>query len=337
MPEGNGKCSVCTGEGQCPGGTYCTNGRCLRCGEEQGELCSSKLKEDPSTEAAPYGFCKIGAKCKATDIAYKCTNMVGGDTITTLPDGKPFNTDVGICLPDPEPAQPCAFSWFNPTASANPGKPLTGQCPSTAPYCTPKGCVTLPFSEEADLAGGVVCGKIAGVPSGGMAGTQGSAGSYDITGLCSGILVPIGSYANIATFTADGKPSIGASTCLIGNDNPAKKDCGCTTGKDGDCPLGTFCQKLSLGPEGSTKGICTISATGTTGLGFFYANSACVANSFGLPVCKQLNSQVLGGQTFAGGPGEFCYLPEQCLYQGVSQNNPLRALTCLKNQCLGIG
>lgn len=329
--EGGGKCSVCVGgQGQCPAGTYCTNGRCLECGktQESKDLCSAKKSEDATAEAAPYGFCKMGEPCASVGIQFTCTNMVGGETITTLPDESSLNSDVGICLPSSFPdGPPCAFSWFNPTASPTGLGLGAGYCPSTAPYCTPQGCATTPI--------GAVCGKIAGVPSNGQAGTQGNAGSYDITGLCSGILVPDKSYANIAQFNTKGQFQGGgsASTCQVGSANPATKDCECKPGDDSTCPLGTFCQQISEGENRSKQGICTISGTGTAGpLGLFYPNTACITGQGGIPVCT-----TLGDKTFAGGPGDFCYVTSQCLYNGTQQNNPLRALECMNNQCVGLG
>jgi len=331
MDEGGGKCTVCTPEGgQCPGGTYCTNGRCLACGEKQNDLCEDKT-EDSSAIAAPYGFCKKGEnKC---GLGFTCTDTVGGETLSTLPDGSTLNSDVGICLPS---GARCAFSFYNATASASAdgSANLPGQCRSDLPYCNASGqCQSTPIN--------AVCGRVAGLPTGGMTGDAGTTGSYDITGICSGRLVPIGSYANIAQFNVQGNPQNATSTCNIGSDNPAKGKnpaCKCDPRKTGDCPLGTFCQSISVGPTGAsaTQGICTLAATGPTGLGFFYPNSSCVVNTNGIPVCTPLTaSAVAPGAAVQGGPGDFCYVKEQCIYQGNPQKNPLKALLCLNNQCVG--
>jgi len=97
-------------------------------------------------------------------------------------------------------------------------------------------------------------------------------------------------------------------------------------------------KKLGVNVGGNNLGLCTISSgTGSSSgsLGYFYANSDCVPNAFNIPVCKQLTDTT---KFLAGGPGDFCYVESQCLYSGKPQpNNPLRALTCLKNQCVGIG
>jgi len=328
--------SVCKpDEGLCPGGTYCDNGMCLECGRDQTNLCSKNNSGDATAKAAPYQFCDMGVTgaCANTDVEYKCTNnMIGPNNKSgpiTLPDGSKLKNNVGICLPkSTSPGKPpCAFSWFNPTASADPKELGPGYCPSSDPYCTPGGCQKTPF--------GAVCGRIAGIPSDGK-----QPGRYDITGLCSGRLVPVNSYANLSQYNPSGnyQGSEGVGACSAGKDNPAKNPpCQCTPGKKGDCPKGTFCQKLGVTVGGNNIGLCTISSgTGSSSgsLGYFYANSDCVPNAFNIPVCQQLTDNSF----LAGGPGDFCYVESQCLYSGKPQpNNPLRALTCLKNQCVGIG
>lgn len=334
MDEGGGKCSVCTpGGGQCPGGTYCANGRCLACGESQNDLCEDKT-EDSSAIPAPYGFCKKGKnKCGGE---FMCTDTVGGETLSTLPDGSTLDSenDVGICLPN---GSQCAFTYYNSTASAifDESARLPGQCKPDLPYCNVSGqCQSTPIN--------AVCGRIAGVPTGGMTGTAGTPGSYDITGICSGRLVPVGSFGNLAQFNVQGTPQNATSTCNVGSDNPARNkipSCMCDPRKTDDCPLGTFCQGISVGPTGTsaTQGICTLAATGPTGsLGFFFPNSSCVVNTNNIPVCTPLTaSAVVPGAAVQGGPGDFCYVKEQCIYRGKPQKNPLKALTCVNNQCVG--
>jgi len=351
------RCVVCgTGAApNCAAGSYCSNGRCLRCGDTENNLC-----EDQSGTDGPGGwdFCRIGAtgtnSCSSS--GFECKTQLpagasGADAPIQLPNGQSLSPGVGICLP---PDAECAFTWFNSTAAPTGSgpTPFAGQCPATSPYCSVNGtCEATPTSN-----GGAVCGYVPGVGSDGTV-TLGSGDKYNLTGICSGILVPGGSYANPANFEINGT-RIGSVKCNVGSANKAG-DCSCNP-SNSDCPEGTYCQPLTLSStDGSPLGFCTISAgTGASStlssnsrvplsgqLGHYYANSICAIPPRGgaaraLPRCIPQPQPRDPTEVLAlNGPGDFCYDKSQCLYNGMRQavNNPLGALRCdtTLNRCVG--
>lgn len=350
-------CVVCgTGAGQqnCAAGSYCSNGRCLRCGNEETNLC-----EDQSFSDGPAGwnFCKsTGPNQCPTNFECKTQLPAGGSGNSQpikLPNGKSLPTGVGICLPS---NAECAFTWFNSTAAPSDSAPtpFAGQCPATRPYCSVEGtCETTPTS-----GGGAVCGYVPGVGNDGTV-TLSTGDEYQLTGICSGRLVIAGSYANPADFQIDGNRVPGSSsTCSRGSENKTKK-CICNP-EDDECPEGTYCQPLtvtSTNGNSSTSGFCTISA-GTDSsstltpnskvplsgqLGHYYANSICAIPPGGgaagaIPRC--IVQPTSATELFSlNGPGDFCYDDSQCLYNGAraGPGNTLGALTCDKslNRCVG--
>lgn len=359
FPVGD-KCVVCgTGtDRNCAAGSYCSDGRCLRCGDTQNNLCETKSNSDGP---AGWDFCSVngGSGANRCISGFECKTQlpVGGNGSPApiqLPNGLSLQPGVGICLPADAK---CAFTWFNSTAAptgAGPA-PFAGQCSATQPYCSINGtCESTPTA-----GGGAVCGYLPGVNKNGIV-SAGNGDTYDVTGICSGRVVPTGSYANPADFQINGTvvPKTSLS-CNAGSGNKAG-DCLCDP-SNSDCPQGTYCQPLSIsGTDGSSKGFCTISAgTGASStinseskiplageLGHYYADSICVipplqtgsGRTQAIPRCipqPKNPSEVIA----LNGPGDFCYNDSQCLYNGKQQalKNTLGALRCDTdlNRCVG--
>lgn len=340
----NGTCVVCGGgAGDCAlPGSYCKDGKCLRCGNTSTNLCESHTG---TAGPAPWGFCRIGQNTCPGD--HECTRTVDKGNGQTgpieLPDGSSLPNNVGLCLPQ---NAGCAFSWFNTAGTPNGSAPFGGQCPAETPYCsfTSGQCRNTPTAD-----GGAVCGFLPGVPSEGLVDTGPHQG-YDMRGLCSGRLVATDAYTNIANWTTKGVQFRG-QTCR-GASSPAASNCTCDTTKN-NCPKGTYCQVFTTGETGATQGFCTIAAgTGTSSLsapnapvsgvlGHFYVASECQTNSAGIPVCTNLEppTSATAPPLSLGGPGDFCYTPAQCLFDGKFQGKsktviPLTCDTTL-NVCIG--
>jgi len=345
----NGKCVVCGGgAGNCRPGSYCQDGKCLRCGNTGSNLCESRTgTEGPG----PWGFCRMGQTSGEPTCpgGYECTRTVvsgnGQTRAIELPDGSSLPNNVGLCLPQ---NAECAFSWFNTTGTPTGPAPFAGQCPALTPYCsfTSGQCQNTPTAD-----GGAVCGLLPGVPTTGLI-TSGTRTGYDMRGLCSGRLVtakPNAAYTNIADWTTQGG-NFTNTTCP--GANPAS-NCECDTSDNPSrCPRGTYCQVFTTGQTGATKGFCTIAAgTGTSVsapdaplsgvLGHFYVAAECQTNSSGIPVCTNLEppTSATAPPLSLGGPGDFCYANDQCLFDGKFQGKSMSVipLTCdtSLNVCIG--
>lgn len=357
-PSGN-TCIVCDENTPCSKGSYCLDGRCFRCGNSATDnLCEDKKNTEGP---APWGFCKAGGDtdmCSKANPNFKCQTELpsggsGSKEQIKLPDGSTLESGIGLCLPS---EGNCAFSWFNSTAGpeGSSPKPFPGQCGPDAPYCSINGtCEQTPLSN-----GGAVCGYLPGVGADGKVSTS-DGGTYDVTTICSGVLVPKNSYANLANFQIDGSDVPNTSTtCSAGVDNKAP-NCTCDpTKSDSNCPEGTYCQPISISNingRPTTKGICTIIAgteKSTTlssnskppqsgQLGYYYSNSLCGIPDTGgdVPICRPQPVPAAGSSSIISlnGPGDFCYNTSQCLYAGRVQGpkNTLGALVCNINRCVG--
>jgi len=354
--DSNGNCVVCSDSQPCPPGSYCdSRGRCLRCGNSTDNLCESRTG---TLGAGAWNLCSTNATGACGNIGgaqtLECTREIDGQVIT-LPDGTQPPENVGLCLP--EQAE-CAFSWFNTEASLTGPNPVPGGwCSISAPFCSSQGqCEQTPVA-----GGGTVCGEIPGNYENGVASN-----GYDLTGICSGRLLPANAFTNIANFTTNGNLISGKTSRCQNNVSRSGglNSCGCQTnpsGNDNLCPGGTVCipfsaaNNQSLQADGTYDGLCLIT-TGPTGgstgaanspfapqpgePGYLYSNSQCLPNSNlgGLATCVQVTSTNAQTSPTSGGPGDFCWSTSQCLYQGQRQapNSDLGALRCSTNNiCIG--
>ena len=334
-----GNCVVCASGADCPFGSSCEKGRCLRCGNTGTNLCS----KNPSISlgAGAWGFCeKGGGGCQ--EGVFTCTDKIDEKDIV-FPDGSSLTDvgpNIGLCLPI---GAECAFSWFNTDGSLDGPANVGGRCASAKPYCSASGkCVLTPI--------GALCGQIPGIPSKGIVKDSTGQITYDLTGICTGRLVAPDVFSSPSDFTSNGTAFVSGQTCLGNKIRKKKNSCKCETTTDPkkvQCPKGTFCQPFTTSNtqnvtiNSKMPGICLISSgTGvfvprSENLGHFYADSACVPNIAlnGIPTCATFQSRPQA----PGGPGAFCYTTDQCLYQGKRQgtNSTLGALMCVNNRCVG--